>query len=141
MVKTSTIITGTVGYDSHVIGIKIISRYLAENGFKVVELGSLTPPKDFINAAQESAADAILISSLYGMAEQDLRGFKDMCLEAGLEDVILYVGGNLAVGRHNYDDDQKKFKQMGFDRVYPGKTDLAAIVSDLNQDLKARGKV
>ncbi len=140
MVKKATIVTGTVGQDSHVIGIKLLSRYLMENGFNVVELGGLTPPEEFIKAAQETAADAILISSLYGMAEIDLTGFKEKCNEAGLGDVILYLGGNLAVGRHDFKEDEQKFKAMGFDRVYPGEVDMAAVVSDLRKDLKAKSK-
>jgi len=136
MEKKRTIVTGTAGQDSHVIGIKILSRFLKDEGFNVVELGGLTPPEDFIKAAQETAADAILVSSLYGMAEIDLVGFKEKCVEAGLGDVLLYLGGNLAVGRHNFKDDEEKFKTMGFDRVYPPEVDLATVVSDLKKDLE-----
>lgn len=138
MEKKRTIVTGTAGQDSHVIGIKILSRFLKDEGFNVVELGGLTPPEDFIKAAQETAADAILVSSLYGMAEIDLVGFKEKCVEAGLGDVLLYLGGNLAVGRHNFKDDEEKFKTMGFDRVYPPEVDLATVVSDLKKDLEAK---
>jgi methylaspartate mutase S subunit len=140
MAKKATLVTGTVGQDSHVIGIKILSRFLRDNGFNVVELGGLTPPEEFIKAAQETAAEAILISSLYGMAELDLVGFKDKCVEAGLGNVILYLGGNLAVGRHNFADDEKKFKAMGFDRVYPNEVDLTTVVADLKADLKTKAK-
>ena len=133
-----TVITGTVGKDAHVIGTKILSRALRDAGFKVVELGILTPPEEFIQAAIDSKADAILMSSLYGMAEQDVKGFKDKCIEAGLKDVILYIGGNLGVGRHDFKDDEVKFKQMGFDRVYPPETDLKAAIADLWADLKTR---
>jgi methylaspartate mutase S subunit len=139
MEKKRTIVTGTAGQDSHVIGIKILSRYLRDQGFNVVELGGLTPPEDFIKAAQETAADAILVSSLYGMAEIDLVGFKEKCVEAGLGDVLLYLGGNLAVGRHNFKDDEEKFKAMGFDRVYPPEVDLATVVFDLKKDLAGKG--
>jgi len=140
MAKELTVVTGTVGQDSHVIGIKLLSRFLVEEGFKVVELGGLTPPEEFIRAAQETAADAILISSLYGMAEFDLVDFGSKCEEVGLKDVLLYLGGNLAVGRHDFKDDERKFKLMGFDRVYPPEVDLAAVVTDLRNDLKDKGK-
>lgn len=140
METKATVVTGTVGQDSHVIGIKLLSRFLTEQGFKVVELGGLTPLEEFIKVAQETAADAILISSLYGMAELDLVGVKDKFREAGLGDVILYLGGNLAVGRHDFKDDEKKFKAMGFDRVYPPEVDLGIVSSDLENDLKAKGK-
>ncbi len=134
------IVTGTVGHDSHVIGIKILSRVLKEEGFKVTELNALTPPEDFIRAAQETAADAIMISSLYGMAELDLAGFKEKCIEAGLEDVLLYLGGNLAVGKHDFKGDERKFREMGFDRVYPPNVNLKIVLEDLKNDLKKKGK-
>jgi methylaspartate mutase S subunit len=140
IMKSPTVITGTVGMDAHVIGTKILSRALREAGFNVVELGILTPPEEFIQAAIETDADAILMSSLYGMAELDVRGFKEKCIEAGLEDVLLYIGGILGVGRHDFKDDEVKFKKMGFDRVYPPEADLKSAIADLWADLKAKGK-
>jgi methylaspartate mutase S subunit len=140
MTRKPTIITGTVGGDVHVIGTKILSRAFKDAGFNVVSLGSLTPPEEFIQAAQETNADAILISSLYGMAELDLKDFKEKCNEAGLGDVLLYIGGILGVFRHDFSIDEKKFKDMGFDRVYPPEADLDGAIQDLWNDLKAKGK-
>jgi methylaspartate mutase S subunit len=141
MATKPTIITGTVGMDVHVIGTKILSRAFRDAGFNVVELGCLTPPDEFIKAAQETDADAILMSSLYGMAELDLRGFRDKCREAGLKDILLYIGGMLALTRHDFREDEEKFKKMGFDRVYPPEADLKSAIQDLQNDLKAKGKV
>ena len=135
-----TVITGTVGKDAHVIGTKILSRALREAGFNVVELGILTPPDEFINAAIETGADAILMSSLYGMGENDVQGFKGKCIEAGLNDVLLYIGGNLSVGRHDFSEIEATFKKLGFDRVYPPEADLNQAIADLRADLKARGR-
>jgi len=133
-----TVITGTVGVDAHVIGTKVISRALRDTGFKVVELGAQTPPEEFIMAAQETAADAMLISSLYGMAEIDLEGFRDKCTEAGLGDITLYLGGILGVSRRDFANDEAKFKRMGFDRVYPPEADIKAAIEDLKGDLSRR---
>ena len=135
-----TVITGTVGRDAHVIGTKILSRALREAGFNVVELGILTPPEEFINAAIETGADAILMSSLYGMGEHDVQGFKGKCLEAGLDDVILYIGGNLSVGKQDFNQAEDTFKKLGFDRVYPPACDVKIPIADLRNDLKAKGK-
>ena len=135
MENLGCVITGTVGVDAHVIGTKIVSRALREAGFKVVELGAQTPPEEFIMAAQETAADAMMISSLYGMAEMDLEGFRDKCTEAGLEDVLLYVGGILGVSRRDFPADEAKFKRMGFDRFYPPETDIRQGIEDLKADL------
>ena len=135
------IITGTLGLDSHIIGTKIISRALKESGFRVTALGAHTPPEDFIKAAQETKADAILMSSLYGMAEYDLKGFNEKRLEAGLKDLVLYIGGNLVVGRSDPGETEAKFKELGFDRVYGPETDIDAAIEDLKGDLKARGRL
>ncbi len=140
MKKAPTVLTGTVGRDAHVIGIRIIGRALKDAGFNVTEVGIGVTPEELIQAAQETNADAILMSSLYGMAELDLRGFKEQCLEAGLEDVILYIGGNLGIGRHDFNEDEEKFKKMGFDRVYPPGADVPSAINDLWADLKAKGK-
>jgi methylaspartate mutase S subunit len=138
--RKPTVVTGTVGMDAHVIGTKVLSRALKDSGFKVVELGCLTQPEEFIRAAIETDADVMLMTSLYGMAELDLRGFKEKCIEAGLGDVLLYIGGILAVGRHDFKEDEEKFKKMGFDRVYPPEADLKSAIQDLWSDLKAKGK-
>jgi methylaspartate mutase S subunit len=138
MEQLGTVITGTVGVDAHVIGTKVISRALRDAGFKVVELGAQTPPEEFIMAAQETAADVMMISSLYGMAELDLEGFRDKCTEAGLEGVLLYLGGILGVSRRDFPADEAKFKAMGFDRVYPPEADIRAAIEDLKGDLERK---
>jgi len=140
MQKPATVITGTVGMDAHVIGTKILSRALKDAGFNVVALGMQVSPEEFIRVAQETDASAILMSSLYGMAALDLQGFKQKCLEAGLGDVVLYIGGILGIGRHDFKEDEAKFKALGFDRVYPPEADLAAAIADLRADLNARGR-
>jgi len=124
--------------DAHVIGTKVVSRAFKEAGFNVIELGMQTPAEEFIKVAQETDADAILMSSLYGMAELDLRGFKEKCLEAGLERVFLYLGGLLGLTRHDFSEDEEKFKKLGFDRVYPPETNPKDAIEDLREDLKKR---
>ena len=140
MKKAATVITGTVGMDAHVVGTKVVSRAFKDAGFSVVALGMQVSPEEFIRVAQETDASAILMTSLYGMADLDLQGFKQKCEEAGLGDVILYIGGILGIGRHDFKEDEEKFKNLGFDRVYPPEADLAAAIEDLRGDLKARGK-
>lgn len=141
MPKKPVVVTGTVGEDAHVIGTKILSRALREAGFEVIELGCMTPPEEFIKAALEHNADAILMSSLYGMAELDVRDFRKKCEEAGIKDIILYIGGVLSVGKQDFTMIEEKFKSFGFDRVYPPETDPKKAIEDLWYDLKARGKL
>ena len=129
------IVLGVIGSDCHAVGNKILDFSLTDAGFEVVNIGVLSPQEDFINAAVETNADVILVSSLYGHGEIDCRGMREKCDEAGLNDIILYVGGNIVVGKQKWEDVYKKFKDMGFDRVYPPGTTVETTIRDLEEDL------
>lgn len=133
--KDKTIVLGVIGSDCHAVGNKILDYSLTDAGFNVVNIGVLSPQEDFINAAIETNADAILVSSLYGHGEIDCRGLREKCDEAGLKDVRLYVGGNIVVGKQEWHDVLKRFKDMGFDRVYPPGTSVETAIHDLREDL------
>jgi len=133
-----TLITGVIGSDTHIVGNRILSRALEQAGFQVVALGALTPASEFVDAAIETNADAILVSSLYGQGELDCRGFRDLCTEAGLGDILLYAGGYLVVGVQPWESVEQRFLQMGFDRVFPPGTRPDAIVGPLADDIARR---
>lgn len=135
-----TLVTGVIGVDTHIVGNRILSMALEAAGYQVVTLGALTPAADFIKAAVETAADAILVSSLYGQGELDCRGFRDMCVEAGLNDVLLYVGGNLVVGKQPWPDVEQRFLAMGFDRAFPPGTRVDDALAALAADFSARSE-
>jgi methylaspartate mutase sigma subunit len=104
----------------------------------MVALGALTPASEFVDAAIESNADAILVSSLYGQGELDCRGFRDLCTEAGLGDILLYVGGYLVVGEQPWETVERRFLDMGFDRVFPPSTRPDDVVGPLADDIARR---
>jgi len=133
--SSPTVVTGTVGVDAHVIGTKIISRVLRESGFNVIPLGAQTSPEEFIKAAIETDAKSMIMTSLYGMAEMDLEGFRGKCREAGIEDIKLYIGGILGIGKRDFTADEAKFKSIGFDRVYPPQSDILRAIPDIAADL------
>jgi len=131
-----SIITGVLGADVHIIGNSILAYALREAGFNVVTLGIFVSQEDFIHAVQETAARAILVSSLYGHGEIDCRGFRDKCREAGLHDILMYCGGNLMVGRQDWVLVERTFLDMGFDRAYPPGTMPDQVIRDLRADLR-----
>ena len=135
-----TLVTGVIGADTHIVGNRILSMALEKAGYKVVALGALTPASDFVKAAIETAADAIMVSSLYGQGEIDCRGFRDMCDEAGLDGILLYVGGNLVVGKTPWPDVEQRFLGMGFDRAFPPGTRIEDVLSSLTADFAARAR-
>lgn len=131
-----TIVTGVIGSDTHIVGNRILAMALEKAGYKVVSLGALTPAADFVKAAVETRADAILVSSLYGQGELDCRGFRDLCTEAGLDGILLYVGGNLVVGKRSWEETEKTYLGMGFDRVAAPGTRSETVLEWLANDLR-----
>lgn len=131
----ATVVMGVIGADCHAVGNKILDYAFTQGGFDVVNIGVLSSQEDFIQAAEETNAKAILVSSLYGHGEIDCRGLREKCDEAGLNDILLYVGGNLVVGKHDWEEVQKKFYDMGFNRVYPPGTNPEVAIKDLREDL------
>lgn len=130
-----TVILGVIGSDCHAVGNKILDHAYTQAGFNVINIGVLSPQEDFINAAVETNADAILVSSLYGHGEIDCRGLREKCDEAGLKGILLYAGGNLVVGKQDWAEVEKRFLDMGFNRVYgPGTSPETGII-DLKHDL------
>lgn len=133
--EKKTIVTGVIGADVHAVGNKIIAFALEQAGFKVVNLGVMVSQEEYIQAALETNADAILVSSLYGHGEIDCNGLREKCDEAGLKNIPLLAGGNLVVGKQNFEDVEKRFKQMGFNKVYPPGTDIQITIADLKEVL------
>ncbi|PKM69467.1 MAG: methylaspartate mutase subunit S [Firmicutes bacterium HGW-Firmicutes-19] len=133
--SSHTIVLGVIGADVHAVGNKILHYAYSQAGFNVVNLGVMVSQEEFIQAAIEADAKTMIVSSLYGHGELDCRGLRDKCIEAGLEKIKLYVGGNLVVGKTPFEEVQKKFLEMGFDRVYPPGSDPALSILDLEKDL------
>ena len=133
--ETKTLVLGVIGVDTHIVGNWILKYTLEKAGFKVVNLGAAVSQKEFIDAAIESNADAILVSSLVGHAVLDCEGFRQACEEAGLKDILLYIGGYLMVGDQEWEGVEKKFKELGFSRAYPPGALPAVAIADLKKDL------
>jgi len=136
--RSITIVLGVLGVDAHVVGNKIMAHALEKEGFKVVNIGIFSTQEDFIKAAIETAADAILVGSLCGHGELECQGFREKCLEAGIGDIHLVVGGNLVVGKQNWAEVEKRFLEMGFNRVYPPGISPKKVIEDLKNDLQMR---
>lgn len=129
------LVIGVIGADVHAIGIRILDFAFQEAGFDVTNLGVMVTQEEYINAAVETNADAIVVSSLYGHGELDCRGLREKCDEAGLKDILLYCGGNIVVGKQDFDDVEKRFKEMGFTRVFPPSTPPQETIRCLKEDL------
>lgn len=136
-----TVITGTIGSDAHVVATRLLTLALREAGFNVECLGAKVSQEEFIEAAIETNAAAILVSSIYGQGMLDIEGFRDKCIEVGLKDILLYIGGTLTPGGletafgGDWERIERRAKEMGFNRVYSSDTDLSVAIADLKADL------
>lgn len=130
------LVLGVIGADVHAVGNKILDHAFTHAGFEVVNLGVLVSQEEFIQAAIETAADAIVVSSLYGHGELDCRGLRDKCKEAGIGDILMYVGGNIVVGKQPFEEVEQRFLSMGFDRVFGPGTSPDVAIEMLKKDLK-----
>ena len=133
-----SVVIGTIGADAHMIGAWVLAKTFEDAGFRVAFLGAVVPQKDFINAAIEVNADAILVSSMYGMGLLDCEGFREKCIEAGLNDIILYVGGTVAAPlelERNWPDIERRFREIGFNRVFKNTCTASEAVEALKADL------
>jgi len=133
------IVTGVIGEDVHITGIRILEHALRSEGFEVISLGIHNSQDDFVAAAVATKADAILVSSLCGHAELLVKGLRDKCREAGLENVLLYLGGQLVMHKVEWCEVEKMFMDMGFDRVYEPFVLPEPVIAELRSDLLRKG--
>ena len=129
------LVIGVIGADVHAVGIQILDHAFTEAGFDVTNLGVMVSQEEYIAAAVETDADAIMVSSLSGHGELDCRGLREKCSEAGLTDILLYVGGNIVVGKQPFDEVEARFKKMGFNRVFGPGTAPEETIRVLKEDL------
>lgn len=130
-----TLVMGVIGLDVHIVGLKLLSVAFEDAGYRVVNLGVMVSQEEFVGAAVETAADAILVSSVYGHAELDCQGLRGRCVEAGIGEIPLFVGGNLVVGARDWTEVERKFTDMGFDRAFPPGLTPSRAVAGVEQEL------
>ncbi len=128
-----SVVVGTIGSDAHAVGITLLEHAIKEAGFEVRNLGAQTPKEDFVEAAENKDADAVLVSSLYGHAQQDCEGLHEQLAETDVEPVT-YIGGNLAVGQSEFAEVRRRFREMGFDRVFDAETGFEDVVEALRME-------
>jgi len=132
------VVTGVVGNDIHVVANRLIELSLNARGFEVFNLGVNTYLEEFFDAAVETDADILLISSLNGEAEGWSREIKLLKSKyKNLDDLVMVIGGNLVVGSADADTIVPKYKKYGFDLVFH-QVDLNTGLDTLEEFLKKR---
>ncbi|MFO7975684.1 MAG: homocysteine S-methyltransferase family protein, partial [Candidatus Hydrogenedentota bacterium] len=95
-----TIVLGTVHQDVHSIG-KDLAKTLFENyGYRVIDLGVMTPLQAYIDAAKEHKVTAIGMSALLVQTSNHMIAVSRMMAEQGLGDLPILLGGAPVNWRH-----------------------------------------
>ena len=136
--QKKVLVLGVIGADVHAVGNQILYRAFTDAGFEVINLGVMVSQEEFLSAAIESNADAIVVSSLYGQGELDCRGMREKCDEAGLGRIPLLVGGNIVIGKQSFEEVEQRFHAMGFDRVFPPGTAPETTIQALHELLDGK---
>ena len=82
--KKSTLVIGVIGADCHAVGNKVLDRVFTAHDFRVINLGVMVSQDEYIDAAIETGADAIVVSSIYGHGDIDCLGLRERCIERGI---------------------------------------------------------
>lgn len=131
------IIIGVIGKDIHIVANRVMHLALEKSGYDVCNIGVINTAQNFIDAAYEFNAEAIIVSSLNGEALTWCKDFKKYFKNIFFKKKIKkYIGGNLLVGNKKNKNNINKFKIIGFDRVFNQPRNLDILLSSLKKDLK-----
>lgn len=133
--KSRTVVLGVIGNDIHIVGNKVLEQCLREWGYRVLNIGANRTPKEFACAAAESDANAVLIGSLNGEALHWSRSLRTCFEEAGVGELLIYMGGNLLNTYTDNDKVDKIFADIGINRVFNGYLDFNLLIEQLDKDL------
>jgi methylmalonyl-CoA mutase C-terminal domain/subunit len=117
------------GLDGHDVGAKLVCRALMDAGMEVIYTGLRQAPEDIARAARDEDVDVVGLSILSG-AHQPLTAKVARALaEAGLDDVVLVVGGNVPAA------DCDVLEGLGASVALPTGTSLDAVVAAVRKEV------
>src|SRR3972149_9696984 len=93
MKSQKRVLIGKIGLDGHDNGLRIVSKWLADEGFEVIYLGLYNTPEGIVRAVIQENADMIGCSFLGGEHLFYCKKLLQLLGENGLGDRKLIVGG------------------------------------------------
>lgn len=116
------VLIAKAGLDGHDRGAKVIAAALRDAGMEVIYTGLRKSPDAIVEAALQEDVHAIGISSLSGAHMTIFPKVKQLMMEKGMDDVLLFGGGIVP------QDDIVKLKGMGIGEIFtPGASTLAIV--------------
>ena len=120
------------GLDGHDRGAKVLARGLRDEGFEVVYTGLRQTPEMVATAALQEDVDVVGLSILSGAHMTLVPRITKLLKEAGLDDVLVTVGGIIP------DDDVAPLREAGVAAVFGPGTTIAAVADFLRANARPR---
>ena len=118
------------GLDGHDQGAKVVARALLAAGMEVIYTGLRQTPEAVARIAQDEDVDVIALSSMAGSHLAFCRRLKPLLDEAGLDDKLWIIGGNLP--RQDHD----ALRELGFRGVFPTGSRLDDITRYIEENVR-----
>jgi D-ornithine 4,5-aminomutase subunit beta len=135
------VVAGTVGEDEHSVGMREILDIkhggIEKYGVKYHYLGTSVPLGKLVDAAIETGAQAILISTIIShndVHRTQMRKLAELCQEKGIRENIILIAGGTQVTRD-------MAAETGLDATFGRGTKGIHVVDAMVKKLKARGVV
>ncbi len=135
------VVAGTVGEDEHSVGLREILDIkhggIEKYGVKYHYLGTSVPLSKLVDAAIETGAQAILISTIIShndIHRMQMKKLVEICKEKGIRDKLILIAGGTQVNR-------EMAKETGLDATFGRGTKGIQVVNAMVKALKSRGKI
>jgi methylmalonyl-CoA mutase C-terminal domain/subunit len=111
------------GLDGHDQGAKVVARAMMDAGFEVIYTGLRQTPGEIVRIAIQEDPDVIALSSMAGSHLPICRKLAPLLEQAGLDDKLWIIGGNLPERDHD------ALRALGFKGIFPSSSRLTDIVN------------
>ena len=120
--KRIRVLVAKPGLDGHDRGAKVVARALRDAGYEVIYTGLRQTPQQIVAAAIQEDVDLVGLSCLSGAHMTLFPKVKQLLVQEGAEDVIVFGGGIIP------DDDAANLRAKGIEAVFGPGTDTRSIV-------------
>jgi D-ornithine 4,5-aminomutase subunit beta len=135
------VVAGTVGEDEHSVGLREILDIkhggIEKYAVKYHYLGTSVPLSKLVDAAIETGAQAILISTIIShndIHRMQMKKLVEICKEKGIRDKLILIAGGTQVNR-------EMAKETGLDATFGRGTKGIQVVNAMVKSLKMRGQI
>ncbi|MDX9850793.1 MAG: D-ornithine 4,5-aminomutase subunit OraE [Anaerolineaceae bacterium] len=135
------VVAGTVGEDEHSVGLREILDIkhggIEKYGVKYHYLGTSVPLSKLVDAAIETGAQAILISTIIShndIHRMQMKKLVEICKEKGIRYKLILIAGGTQVNR-------EMAKETGLDATFGRGTKGIQVVNAMVKSLKMRGQI